>query len=170
MNPENDLNNKFRVLLTEVLPYELPLMLNNEAFYKNMLDEKLRCLFMKVFNGSVKPGDWTIPFDYNIKRMGGERSRKLSLMHPITQLDCVEHYAKYDEYMIHLCSRSPYSIRHIDKKAKCVFPPEETVDNGIPDDIKERPIVKFQDQGDRNFHTPSAHSILTYGRVPPCKA
>lgn len=140
MNPENDLNNKFRVLLTEVLPYELPLMLNNEAFYKNMLDEKLRCLFMKVFNGSVKPGDWTIPFDYNIKRMGGERSRKLSLMHPITQLDCVEHYAKYDEYMIHLCSRSPYSIRHIDKKAKCVFPPEETVDNGIPDDIKERPI------------------------------
>ena len=25
-------------------------------------------------------------------------------------------------------------------------------------------------QGDRNFHTPSAHSILTYGRVPPCKA
>lgn len=29
---------------------------------------------------------------------------------------------------------------------------------------------KDQDQGDRNFHTPSAHSILTYGRVPPCKA
>ena len=36
MKHEKDLNNKYRVLLTEVLPYELPLVLNNEAFYENM--------------------------------------------------------------------------------------------------------------------------------------
>ena len=94
MKPEKDLNNKYRVLLTEVLPYELPLVLNNEAFYENMQDEGLRNLFLSVFSGYVKAGDWTIPFDYNIRRMGGEKSRRLSLMHPITQLDCVEHYAK----------------------------------------------------------------------------
>lgn len=140
MKPEKNLNNKYRVLLTEVLPYELPLVLNNEAFYENMQDEKLRSLFLSVFNGRVKNGDWTIPFDYNIRRMGGERSRKLSLMHPMTQLDCVEHYAKYDDYMINLCSRSPYSIRYIDKKAKCVFPPVETTDDETPDDVMERPI------------------------------
>lgn len=140
MKPEKNLNNKYRVLLTEVLPYELPLVLNNEAFYKNMQDEKLRNLFQGVFNGRVKAGCWTIPFDYNIRRMGGERSRKLSLMHPMTQLDCVEHYAKYDDYMINLCSRSPYSIRYIDKKAKCVFPPLETTDDETPDDVMERPI------------------------------
>lgn len=140
MKPEKNLNNKYRVLLTEVLPYELPLVLNNEAFYENMQDEKLRSLFLSVFNGRVKNGDWTIPFDYNIRRMGGERSRKLSLMHPMTQLDCVEHYAKYDDYMINLCSRSPYSIRYIDKKAKCVFPPVETADDETPDDVMERPI------------------------------
>ena len=140
MKPEKSLNNKYRVLLTEVLPYELPLVLNNEAFYENMQDEKLRTLFIDVFNGRVKAGGWTIPFDYNIRRMGGERSRKLSLMHPITQLDCVEHYAKYDDYMINLCSRSPYSIRYIDKKAKCVFPSVETTDDEVPDDVMERPI------------------------------
>lgn len=140
MKPEKNLNNKYRVLLTEVLPYELPLVLNNEAFYKNMQDEKLRSLFLGVFNGRVKNGDWTIPFDYNIRRMGGERSRKLSLMHPMTQLDCVEHYARYDDYMINLCSRSPYSIRYIDKKAQCVFPPVETTDDETPDDVMERPI------------------------------
>lgn len=140
MKPEKNLNNKYRVLLTEVLPYELPLVLNNEAFYENMQDEKLRSLFLSVFNGRVKNGDWTIPFDYNIRRMGGERSRKLSLMHPMTQLDCVEYYAKYDDYMINLCSRSPYSIRYIDKKAKCVFPPVETTDDEPPDDVMERPI------------------------------
>lgn len=140
MKPEKNLNNKYRVLLTEVLPYELPIVLNNEAFYENMQDENLRNLFMSVFNGCLKVGDWTIPFDYNIRRMGGEKSRKLSLMHPMTQLDCVEHYAKYDEYMINLCSRSPYSIRHIDKKAKCVFPPEDTVEEESPEDVAERHV------------------------------
>ncbi len=145
MKPEKNLNNKYRVLLTEVLPYELPLVFNNEAFYENMQDEKLRALFVNIFNGRVKARDWTIPFDYNIRRMGGERSRKLSLMHPITQLDCVEHYAKYDDYMINLCSRSPYSIRYIDKKAKCVFPPVETTDNEAPHDVMERPIEVVDD-------------------------
>ena len=120
-----DLNNKYRVLLTEVLPYELPLVLNNEAFYTNMLDNSLNKLFVNVFNGIVSANDWTIPFDYNIRRVGGEKSRKLSLMHPLTQLDCVEHYKTYDEYMLNLCSHSPYSIRYISKKAKCVFPPKK---------------------------------------------
>ena len=153
MKPEKDLNNKFRVLLTEVLPYELPIVLNNEAFYENMLDDSIRCLFMSVFNGRLKAGDWTIPFDYNIRRMGGEKSRKLSLMHPLTQLDCVEFYAKYDEYMINLCLRSPYSIRHIDKKAKCVFPPEETEENNIPDDVMERPIELDEDNIETRYRS-----------------
>lgn len=153
MKPETDLNNKYRVLLTEVLPYELPLVLNNEAFYRNMQDDKLRDLFMNMFNGRVKACDWTIPFDYHIRRMGGERSRKLSLMHPVTQLDCVEHYAKYDEYMINLCSRSPYSIRYIDKKARCVFPPEETTDDGMPEDVMERPIEVEDDAIDTRYRS-----------------
>lgn len=50
MKQTNDLNNKYRVLLTEVLPYELPLVLNNEAFYENMQDDSLRNLFVSVFS------------------------------------------------------------------------------------------------------------------------
>ena len=38
---EINLNNKYRVLLTEVLPYELPLMLDNGGFYLNMQDQHL---------------------------------------------------------------------------------------------------------------------------------
>ena len=51
MRTERNLNNKYRVLLTEVLPYELPLVLNNEAFYENMQNESLRKTFFDVFNG-----------------------------------------------------------------------------------------------------------------------
>lgn len=130
MKPEKDLNNKFRVLLTEVLPYELPLVLNNEAFYENMQDASLYDLFVGVFGKTVKKNSWTIPFDYTIRRVGGEKSRKLSLIHPLTQLDCVDHYEKYDEYMLSLCSHSPFSIRYISKKAKCVFPFVEEVEAG----------------------------------------
>lgn len=128
MKQTNDLNNKYRVLLTEVLPYELPLILNNEAFYENMQDDSIRNLFVSVFGKCVNRRDWTVPFDYNVRRVGGEKSRKLSLIHPLTQLDCVDHYEKYDEYMLNLCSHSPFSIRYISKKAKCVFPPEEEAD------------------------------------------
>ena len=112
----NDFNNKYRVLLTEVLPYELPLVLNNEAFYENMQDDNLHNLFISVFSKCMKKKDWTIPFDYNVRRVGGEKSRKLSLIHPLTQLGCVDHYEKYDEYMLNLCSHSPFSIRFISKK------------------------------------------------------
>lgn len=151
MKNERDLNNKYRVLLTEVLPYELPLKLNNEAFYRNMQDEKLRTLFLGIFQGIIKNGDWTIPFDYDIRRIGGERSRKLSLMHPMSQLDCVEHYAKYDDYMINLCSHSPYSIRYIDKKARCVFPKEDGSET--PEDTMERHVELGDDDIDTRYRS-----------------
>lgn len=153
MRTERNLNNKYRVLLTEVLPYELPLMLNNDAFYENMQDESLRKAFLDVFNGIVKSGTWTIPFDYDIRRIGGERSRKLSLMHPMTQLDCVEHYAKYDDYMINLCSFSPYSIRHIVKKAKCIFPSEEVDKEITSEDELERPVEVEEDEVDIRYRS-----------------
>lgn len=54
MKPEKNLNNKYRVLLTEVLPYELPIVLNNEAFYENMQDENLRNLFYECFQWMPK--------------------------------------------------------------------------------------------------------------------
>ena len=151
MKPDSGLNNEYRVLLTEVLPYELPLMLNNEAFYRNMQDEKLRKLFTEIFSGVVKMGEWTIPFDYEIRRIGGEKSRKLSLMHPLSQLDCVEFYKTNDEYMLNICSRSPFSIRYIDKKARYTFPVEEEV--AVPDDEMERHVELNDDEIEKRYRS-----------------
>lgn len=123
MSKEINLNNKYRVLLTEVLPYELPLMLDNGGFYLNMQDESLQRIFKDAFVGKLK--DWTIPYDYSVRKYGGDKSRKLSLMHPYTQLQCVDFYAKHDNYMLSLCSNSPFSIRYIEKRAKCIFKKEE---------------------------------------------
>lgn len=123
MGNEINLNNKYRVLLTEVLPYELPLMLDNEGFYLNMQNEGLKKVFNEAFAVNLKK--WTIPFDYSVRKYGGDKSRKLSLMHPFIQLQCVNFYEKYDNYMLSLCSNSPFSIRFIAKRAKCLFQVEE---------------------------------------------
>lgn len=125
MSNEIDLNNKYRVLLTEVLPYELPLMLDNEGFYLNMQNENLQKIFNEAFVGKMK--EWTIPFDYSVRKYGGDKSRKLSLMHPFTQLQCADFYVKHDNYMLSLCCNSPFSIRHIKKRAMCVFKKDEVV-------------------------------------------
>ena len=112
-----DLNNKYRVLLTEVLPYELPLVLNNEAFYNHMQSAELRDLFKCVFS-KVKKMYWTIPFDYNLRQAGGEKSRKLSLMHPLTQLNCVDFYEKYEEYMLGTSFARPIIAKRLVEIAK----------------------------------------------------
>lgn len=123
MNENINLNSKYRTLLTEVLPYELPLMLDNNGFYLNMQDDDLLEIFNKTFDGKLKK--WTIPFNYSVRKYGGDKSRKLSLMHPFTQLKCVDLYADYDYYMLSLCSNSPFSIRYISECAKYIFKEEE---------------------------------------------
>lgn len=122
MNIKINLNNKYRVLLTELLPYEIPLMLNNEGFYDNVQDDNLRKIFHDTFiNNKIT---WTIPFDYTVRKYSGDKSRKLSLMHPFLQLEFADFYAEYDSYMISLCANSPFSIRHIEECAKCIFKKE----------------------------------------------
>ncbi len=123
MSKDINLNNAYRVLLTEVLPYELPLMLDNEGFYLNMQDEDLQNIFNETFKRKLK--GWTIPFNYSIRKYGEDKSRKLSLMHPFSQLKCTEFYTKYDYYMLSLCSNSPFSIRYIAGRAQCVFKAED---------------------------------------------
>lgn len=123
MSKEINLNNKYRVLLTEVLPYELPLMLDNEGFYQNMQDKNLRDIFKETCPWN--PEQWTIPFDYSVRKYGGDKSRKLSLMHPFSQLQWVNFYEKHDYYMLALCNNSPFSIRYIANRSRCIFKAEE---------------------------------------------
>lgn len=126
MSKEINFNNKYRVLLTEVLPYELPFRLNNDAFYENMQEGELRETFKEVMKNGLP--HWTIPFNFYVRRSNSTKSRKLSLIHPYTQLQFVELYDTYADYMLYLCSNSTFSIRHISKKAQCIFKAEEKDD------------------------------------------
>ena len=115
--------NKFRVLLTEVLPYEVPLRFNNEAFYRNMLNKELYDKFIGFFSGFVNLStradnkSFSKPFNYNIRKYGGNETRTLSLIHPINQLEIADLYNEYSELMIYSCTKSSYSLRHINSEA-----------------------------------------------------
>lgn len=157
MNDTPIVKNKYRALLTEMLPYEIPLLLDNSGFYYNMLDEKLRAIFNHQFSFS---NTWTIPFNYTIKKNGGIKSRLLSIMHPKIQLDFVDLYEHYELLMIHLCNISPYSLRHIHDVAKCTFnleSAEKVID-------KEEKIVELEDEI-QDKEVPIYRSYFTYRTI-----
>lgn len=151
MSGEINLNNKYRVLLTEVLPYELPFRLNNDAFYENMQDKELREAFTEVVNSNRQ---WTIPFDYYVRRPNSMKSRKLSLMHPRTQLDCVNFYDMYADYMLYLCSNNPFSIRYISKKAQCIFMAEDKQRADVVDETdEEQHVEEYEDKVETRYRS-----------------
>lgn len=126
MSKKYELNSKYRVLLTELLPYELPLVFDNYAFFQICYDENKRLFYEGLVN--IGNSDWTIPFDYDIYQKSGTKKRRLSVIHPAIQLGWVDLYEEYADYLLYLCAKSPYSIRYIYKTANCLFNDEELKD------------------------------------------
>src|SRR5258705_12329525 len=107
---KNDVN---RVLLTEILPYEVPMLFSNDGLYMLLISKKHTHFFEKI-----KKEHYGIPFNYEIAKSNDKDTRCLSIIHPINQLDFIDFYQKYDSVIIHLCSKSPFSLRKIKKIAK----------------------------------------------------
>ncbi len=106
---------KERVLLTETLPYEVPILFSNEGFYTLIKSRKiddypqefLSLLFPQETQGSEKP---THPYFYKIIK-SATSFRKIGLPHPTAQYRFVGFYENYHAIITALCSRSRYSLR-----------------------------------------------------------
>lgn len=102
-----------RVLSTEVLPFELPLIFSNQLFHKLEADTSLprpelaRRLLEVASESSRKA---TIPYTYRILR-GDGKTRTLSIMHPSCQREFIRFYRDYDGYILNLCAKSMFSLR-----------------------------------------------------------
>ncbi len=135
---------KERVLLSDVLPYELPFIFTNRYFYRFLvingveikgnklywsqsIDEGAKLILASMFNkktGEMKdPGInvnlRSIPFRYSILHKPTQY-RQLSIVHPANQIKMVEFYDRYKNLILYLCSKSRFSIRHPEKVA-CYF-------------------------------------------------
>lgn len=133
-------NDFYRVLLTDVLPYEVPFIYTNEGFYKKLTEWKREVkgkaqkkpLLKEVFY--PKDVSETYPIEYHIAK-DSDSNRKLYIIHPSAQLKIVELYKKYHQLMSHLCSRSSFSLRYPEKMAYAYF--SENKDS----------LDKFKDEG-----------------------
>lgn len=117
---------QYRVLVSDVLPYERPLFFTNRFFSRFLkyygvvcLDGKLVATknhaegldeMLAIIGG--QPNDKRKAFQYNISKDGHEGGRKLTVIHPYHQVQMVEFYERYKTVLVDFCNRSHYSLRY----------------------------------------------------------
>jgi hypothetical protein len=110
MSKKSQPKSKGLMLLTDVLPYELPIYFTNERLFNYANNStKKSTLVDSLFRQSEQA--LLQPYGFRINKVDG-RSRRLSLMHPAAQIHYCDFYQKYDRYICQLCTRSNYSLRH----------------------------------------------------------
>ncbi|WP_298768212.1 antiviral reverse transcriptase Drt3b [uncultured Shewanella sp.] len=124
-----DTKDKLRTLLTDVLPYELPLWFSNFSMYQRFSTPAHLKTYQTVsgLNFSKNAGVY-IPLDYHVCRGGNKTPRTLSIMHPVAQLKVCDFYEKYDDLIEYYCTKSKYSLRHPYRKSTKFY---GKVQNGV---------------------------------------
>lgn len=157
-----DRYDKWRVLLTELLPYETPMIFSNNGFY--LISKK--ATLTDYFKGKIKNGfsehdfekqrkSFTIPFSYKVKRSDPSKTRKLSVVHPFTQHLFVDFYEKYDSILIHACSKSPFTLRAPISIAKYFYQTELAFEEDVTvdDDVEISEINKIDSKVLKSYFT-----------------
>ena len=99
-----------RCLLTDVSPYETPLIYSNWGSYNyyRKLANRTPPSDLKTIMENQKP---TIPYNYLYSKSLGKK-RTLSLIHPGASKKTIELYKNYELMILRLTNKSLYSIRY----------------------------------------------------------
>ncbi|HOV12702.1 MAG TPA: RNA-directed DNA polymerase [Spirochaetota bacterium] len=123
-----------RCLLTEISPFETPLIWSNWGsynYYRNLLQLKKRPEFI---DNIFKKSNFTIPYNYIYSKSFIKR-RILSIIHPNNSNELIGIYKNYSLAIIRLCQKSSFSIRKPYTIAK-YFNVEEVDANGKTKDVE----------------------------------
>lgn len=139
---------KERVVFSDVLPYELPFIFTNRYFYRFLVKNEITIdnsevlhwkkgihkgalailALLSQYEGrhlkdkteiELKKRLVTIPFHYAIKHKETS-NRRLSVVHPLNQIQMVDFYNQYKNTLLYMCGKSHFSIRYPNKVA-CYF-------------------------------------------------
>ncbi|MBB4845906.1 hypothetical protein HNP55_004460 [Paucibacter oligotrophus] len=100
----------FRAILTDTLPYEVPLLFSNEGFYHFLKKHGPKALDTACKFSLFADQKYTIPYNYKIKKNPTE-FRSLSVMHPCQQIAVADFYRKYSGAILAQCKKSKWSLR-----------------------------------------------------------
>lgn len=112
--------NYLRALITDTSPFDLPIIINNEGLYKNLIkgeDNPYLPIINKLIICNL---DKTNPIEYSISKTQ-ESVRNLSLPHPRIQYKMCEFYEEYSDLICYYTSLSPLSIRYPQKKSSTYY-------------------------------------------------
>lgn len=114
----------WRTLITDTVPFEVPIIYSNDGFYRNLSDyAKKSSKLKKLIDALVlKERRFTIPLRYNIVN-DNQRVRTLSLLHPHGQVKLAQFYESYNHLICEYGHRSPFSIRKPTKIGAYFFLP-----------------------------------------------
>lgn len=135
-------NDKYRALLTDVLPYELPLWYSNFIMYERFSDSRHYNAYSTVsgLDFGKKSGCY-IPLNYSVSRGGNKSPRLISIMHPAAQLKVCDFYEEYGELIEYYCNKSKYSLRHPYRKTTKFYGKRQKGSkfrDGVESDSEER--------------------------------
>jgi hypothetical protein len=140
-----------RALLTDTLPFELPLYFTNANlaiiafwFRKGRSSSKFYERLL-LWPNTAKPPGSTIPLKFDIKRDGGSE-RRLSLAHPKSQHRISLLYLKYDSFITNVCNRSSISLRHPSRVATYYVDPRYAEKAPKDKRVADEDPVGFRDQ------------------------
>jgi len=133
---------KERAVLSDVLPYEVPITFSNRYFYRFLVNNGIEIQGNRIVSNSNYIGDNKIAFDYLLSVLFSRELidfkdrkipftykishkekdfRELAIIHPMNQLLLIDFYERYKELIIHYCSISRFTIRKPDQIAKFIF-------------------------------------------------
>lgn len=96
-------------ILTDTLPYEVPINFSNDGYHKRILANDFSELTTLLLHCSSAQ-DY-VPYNFSIRK-DKTSNRTLSVPHPAIQREISEFYTRNEQIFVNLCSRSEYSLRH----------------------------------------------------------
>lgn len=127
---------KEKVVLSDILPYEVPVIFSNRYFYRFLIEnkiefksgkitwdkknKKLTNIINSIFLSEKKDPTKNLPFEFKISHKNNSY-RSLSIMHPINQIQTVAFYNEFTETIKYFAGVSQFSIRKPHKVAKSRF-------------------------------------------------
>jgi len=104
-----------RALLTETLPYEVPVNFSNEFLFvsevrKKELPVKLQYFLKDHYRRRLKDDNYTIAFSYPIRK-GTNGINTISIVHPLQQIKIAKFIHDYSNTILQECSESENTLR-----------------------------------------------------------
>ncbi|WP_077530540.1 antiviral reverse transcriptase Drt3b [Vreelandella utahensis] len=140
-----------RILLTETLPYEVPILFSNTGIYKLIKNNKIKA-FPSEFSSILYNKKHTEPYSYSIVK-DANSSRKVSIPHPAAQISFIQFYAENHSIITALCSRSTYSLRAPTSVAKHFT--DKKKPKLLLDLLKEDQVETNNSESDAPLYAPS---------------